>query len=108
MKFVVVILAALVAVLGTVFTIGERQALSAVTVQALANLGYVVDVAQADAYRLPPAAKRVAPHHEAEPRCQVLRLPPGVQHCPPMQPLRPHAERLLSAPSPATGGHQRL
>ena len=36
------------------------SALSAITVQALADLGYVVDVSQADPFRLPGSAKAVA------------------------------------------------
>ena len=38
-----------------------RQPLSAITIQSLADLGYIVDVTQADAYTLPsPAATKLA------------------------------------------------
>ena len=36
------------------------SALSAITVQSLADLGYVVDVSQADPFQLPSSAKAVA------------------------------------------------
>ena len=39
---------------------GAGSALSAITVQSLADLGYVVDVSQADPFRLPSSAKAVA------------------------------------------------
>ena len=65
--------------MSSTFAIGETQALSVVTVQALADLGYVVDVSQADDYSLPPAGKPVAAAATGSHRCQVLRLPPGVQ-----------------------------
>ena len=38
-----------------------RQPLSAITIQSLADLGYIVNVGQADAYTLPsPAAAKLA------------------------------------------------
>ena len=51
-------------------TIEEGHALSAITIQSIADLGYVVDVSRADPYRLPasvnfaqpPAAKAAAGH----------------------------------------------
>ena len=39
---------------------GAGSALSAITVQSLADLGYVVDVSQADPFQLPSSAKAVA------------------------------------------------
>ena len=49
---------------------GSTSRLSAITVQALADLGYVVDVTQADPYTLPDAAaaKVAAFHPQAEPQ----------------------------------------
>ena len=49
---------------------GYSPRLSAITVQALADLGYVVDVTQADPYTLPDAAaaKVAAFHPQAEPQ----------------------------------------
>ncbi len=45
---------------GELMSPGAGSALSAVTVQSLADLGYVVDVSRADPYRLPGSAKAVA------------------------------------------------
>ena len=49
-----------------IFTTGSSEALSAITIQALADLGYSVDVTQADAYRLPtqPTKRPVSSKHE--------------------------------------------
>lgn len=41
-------------------SVDAGSALSAITVQSLADLGYVVDVSQADPFQLPSAAKAVA------------------------------------------------
>ncbi len=55
---------------------GAREPLSAITIQSLADLGYTVDVGQADSYTLPvqPAAKPLAASRR--PFCQVL-MPPS-------------------------------
>ena len=45
---------------GELMGIGAGSALSAITVQSLADLGYVVDVSRADPFRLPGSAKAVA------------------------------------------------
>ena len=53
---------------------GSGSALSAITIQALADLGWVVDVTQADAYTLPgAAAKASAKHAAAIPEADPLR-----------------------------------
>ena len=53
---------------------GSGSALSAITIQALADLGWVVDVTQADAYTLPgTAAKASAKHAAAIPEADLLR-----------------------------------
>ena len=51
-----------------VYTLGYAEPLSAITVQALADLGYSVDVTQADAYQLPSQATKrpVSSKHEYE------------------------------------------
>ena len=47
--------------------------LSAITIQALADMGYTVDVSQADPYTLPPvSAKRPVHAADGRPACRVL------------------------------------
>ena len=55
---------------------GGKRALSAITLQSLADLGYSVDLSQADAYTLsaPRAAKSVA-DRDRQPFCDVSGLP---------------------------------
>ncbi len=53
------------------------EPISAITIQSLADIGYTVDVGQADPYTLPvqPAAKPLAA--TGRPFCQVLMPPLG-------------------------------
>ena len=53
---------------------GAGSALSAITVQSLADLGYVVDVSQADPFQLPSAAKAVA-DQDLDPHDDILQGP---------------------------------
>lgn len=47
--------------------------LSAITIQALADMGYAVDVSQADPYTLPtPSAKRPVHAEDGRPACRVI------------------------------------
>ncbi len=52
---------------------GRGEPISLITIQAMADLGYTVDMSQADAYTLPPAGKPVG--HEPGLTCRVRRLP---------------------------------
>ena len=54
---------------------GRSQPLSAITIQSMADLGYEVDVSQADNYTLPPASKPVAAAAGGF-RCRVMRSLP--------------------------------
>ena len=45
----------------------REHALSAITIQLLADLGYVVDVSRADPYRLPASISTVRPTASAKP-----------------------------------------
>ena len=58
---------------------GDKRVLSAITLQSLADLGYSVDLSQADAYTLsaPRAAKSVA-DRDQQPFCDVSGLPEPV------------------------------
>ena len=47
-------------------TIERTHVISAITIQALADLGYVVDVSQADPYRLSPRVSSVIPPQSAQ------------------------------------------
>ena len=53
--------------------------LSAITIEAMGDMGYRVAAGLADDYTLPPASKTVATARRYGPRCEVPRLPPGGQ-----------------------------
>ena len=60
--------------------------LSAITIQALADMGYTVDVSQADPYTLPPvSAKRPVHAADGPPACRVI---------PPMWAVDPNGQRV--------------
>ena len=52
-----------------------REPISAITIQALADIGYTVDVTQADPYTLPWPTVAAKPVVATRPFCQVLRAP---------------------------------
>ena len=62
----------------------ENEPLSAITIQALADLGYEVDPSRAEPYQVPAAAKVVA--GEPRWRCGVGRIRGGQIHPPPPWP----------------------
>ena len=58
---------------------GGNKALSAITLQSLADLGYSVDLSQADAYTLPaPGAAKSVAARDRQPFCDVSGLPEPV------------------------------
>ena len=58
--------------------LGRREPMSLITIQSLADLGYEVDVSQAEDYTLPPASKPAA-QSVAGLRCKVFRPPRDTQ-----------------------------
>ena len=55
------------------------KVLSAITLQSLADLGYSVDLSQADAYTFSaPGAAKPAATQDQQPFCDVSRLPEPV------------------------------